>query len=255
MENTQGNKCGHNPKAPRLSPILPIKTGKGGLPRILSLAAEKTKAWYDQPNLCPKLQSKKDRRTRSERREAVIVIIETLLKHMDLATLQIGFPGPQGFIDIDMRTIVRESGLSQRRCERAITQLKQAGFMTVKQPRIKRAPGVYSALRAIRIITRDFFAWLGLDRILDKERHRTAAKTAHKLMRSLGELFARRPQPTPAKPPKPDKQQTEFRRAWSAELGKLIKAGVNIDEAQRQLNERHRLPYDWSPGKPLPRKF
>lgn len=254
MEKTQGNKCGHDPKAPRLIPVVPIKTGKGGLPRILSLAAEKTKAWYDQPDLFPKLQSRKGRRTRSERREAVIIIIETLLIRLDLATMQIGFPGPQGFVDIDMRTIVRESGLSQRRCERAIAQLKQAGFIKVKQPRIKRALGVYTALRAIRVITRDFFVWLGLDRILDKERARAMAKVSHKLVRTLGELFGGRAQPAPSRPKKPDKQQTEFRQAWSKELSKLIKTGVNIEEAQRQLNQLHGLLFDWSPGKPLPEK-
>lgn len=235
MENIPGNRCGHNPKAPRLTPILPIKTGKGGLPRILSLAVEKTKIWYDRPDLCPKLQTRQNRQTRSERREAIIIILETLLKHMDLATLQIGFPGHQGFIDIDMQTIVRESGLNQRRCERAIAQLKHAGFIKVKQPRIKRAPGIYTALRAIRIITRDFFVWLGLDRILNKEYSKAMAKAGRKLTHSLGELFARRPQPVCNRSPKPDDKQIEFRRAWSAELGKLIKAGVCIDNAQRQL--------------------
>lgn len=74
MKKTSENRCNHNVACPRLTPLNSIKTGKGGLPRILSLAAEKTKAWYNQPDLRPKLQSKKNRRTRRERREAVIII-------------------------------------------------------------------------------------------------------------------------------------------------------------------------------------
>lgn len=252
MESNQGNKCGHNPNKPRLSPLLPIKTGKGGLPRILSLAAEKTKAWYDRPDLCPKLQTNKDRRTRSERREAILITIETLLKHLDLATLQIGCPTGHGFVDIDMKSIVKESGLNQRRCERAISQLKRAGFLKATQHRIKRAPGVYAALRAIRIFTRDFFIWLGLDRIFDKERAKAIARVGRKFARTIGDLFSRKPQPAKKMPQKPDKKQTEFRRTWTLELGKLIKEGIEIKEAQRHLNQLHGLPCDWSPGKPLP---
>ena len=33
-----GNRCGHDPRNPRLVPAYPIRKGKGGLPRILSLA-------------------------------------------------------------------------------------------------------------------------------------------------------------------------------------------------------------------------
>jgi hypothetical protein len=42
-----GNRCGHDPKRPNLSPAHSIRKGKGGLPRILSLAAERAKAWYN----------------------------------------------------------------------------------------------------------------------------------------------------------------------------------------------------------------
>ena len=47
-----GNRCGHDPKNPNLSPAKPIRKGKGGLPRILSLAAERAKAWYFHPKKC-----------------------------------------------------------------------------------------------------------------------------------------------------------------------------------------------------------
>lgn len=65
-----GNRCGHDPHNPQLSPPSPIKKGLGGLPRILSLAAERAKDWFFHPDTCPPLNINPYRQTRSERREA-----------------------------------------------------------------------------------------------------------------------------------------------------------------------------------------
>lgn len=133
-----GNRCGHYPRTPQLSPPEPIRKGLGGLPRLLSLAAERAKEWFFHPDKCPQLQTSPDRQTRSERREACQIVLEALLSRLDLTSLCVGIPTPAtGFTDIDMKTIVRLTGLGQRRCERAIGQLKAAGFITVKQPRYK----------------------------------------------------------------------------------------------------------------------
>ena len=87
--NMTGNRCGHDPKHPNLSPAKPIRKGKGGLPRILSLAAERAKAWYKHPAKCPPLQRAR-RAIRSERQEALQIVIETILSHLDLASLCLG---------------------------------------------------------------------------------------------------------------------------------------------------------------------
>ena len=153
-----GNRCGHDPRCPALRPATPIRTGKGGLPRILSLAAERAKAWYFYPKKCPPLQANPHRRTRSERREAYQVVLEVILAHLELASMCLGTPTmASGFIDIDMQTIVRESGIGQRRCERAIAMLKEAGFMKVTQPRTQNEEGAYFGCRAIRVVTETFF--------------------------------------------------------------------------------------------------
>ena len=130
-----GNRCGHDPKHPNLSPTTPIRKGKGGLPRILSLAAERAKAWYRHPQICHVL-NKGNRQTRSERREAYQIILETMLSFLDLTSLCLGTPTlNHGFVDVDMKALVAASGMSQRRCERAIADLKEAGLVEVKQPR------------------------------------------------------------------------------------------------------------------------
>ncbi len=190
-----GNRCGHDPKHPNLSPANPIRKGKGGLPRILSLAAERAKAWYFHPKKCKLLQSHPHRKTRSERREACQIVIETILFHLDLASFCLGTPTLEnGFIDIDMRTIVRDSGIGQRRCERAIALLKEAGFMRVNQPRTQKDEGMYFGCRAIRVVTEALFEWLGLDPMLHRERARASERLrrkAQKANRKLSEFMNR----------------------------------------------------------------
>lgn len=188
-----GNRCGHDPKRPILSPAHPIRKGKGGLPRILSLATERAKAWYFHPKKCPPLQAHPDRLTRSERREACQIVLETILSHLDLASMCMGTPtAASGFIDIDMRTIVRDSGIGQRRCERAIALFKEAGFMKVTQPRTQNDERMYFGCRAIRMVTGSLFEWLGLGPMLHRERARASERLrrkAQKANRKLSEFM------------------------------------------------------------------
>lgn len=249
-----GNRCGHDPQNPQLSPVRPISKGPGGLPRILSLAAERAKEWFFHPEKCPPLNSNTNRQTRSERREACQVVIEVLLSRLDLDSLCVGCPTPaSGFIDIDMKTIVRESGLGRRRCERAIRQFREAGFIKVEQPRRRNEEGKYFGLRAIRIVTQKFFDWLGLGSMLKKERDRASAvlkRRAQAAGKSLGELMKRvRKAVRPIQGPRRvTPMEQEKVRAWNRELTELLKDGVEVADAQRMTNLNFGYPISWSPG-------
>jgi hypothetical protein len=255
-----GNRCGHNPHCPALTPARPIRKGKGGLPRILSLAAERAKAWYFHPGKCKPLQSNPHRKTRSERREACQIVIETILSHLDLASLCLGTPTiDAGFIDIDMRTIARDSGIGQRRCERAIAMLKEAGFMKVQQPRAINDQGDYVGLRAIRVVTTLFFEFLGLAPMLQRERARATAKLqrrAMKAQRKLSDLmrrmttglriaFTSKPKPSRAEQEKRD----EDTRRWNMACAKYMIADLDPDECRRRTNTELGLPADYSTGR------
>jgi len=253
-----GNRCGHDPQNPRLSPPVPIRKGPGAPPRILSMAAERAKAWFFNPGICPQLQSRPTRQTRSERREACQVVLEFLLSRLDLATLCLGLPTlKNGFIDLDMKTIVAGTGLNQRRCERAIGQLKSAGFMEVRQPRQKNAEGKYFGLRAIRIITARFFAWLGLGSMLARERARaTKALRARISQYGLSLRDVVRKKIRQIIRPVQEKGQAasmEFKRLWNSRFSQAIQKGTEFKEAQRQVNAELGCPPDWSPGRDLPR--
>lgn len=206
------------------------------------------------------LQSHPLRKTRSERREACQIVIETILSHLDLASLCLGISTLEnGFIDIDMRTIVRDSGIGQRRCERAIAMLKEAGFMKVKQPRTVNDQGDYVGLRAIRVVTTLFFEFLNLGSMLQRERaraterlQRRARKAQRKLTdfmrrvtKGLRSAFTCKPQPSRAE----QEKRLEETRRWNMACAKYMIAGLDPDECRRRTNAELGLPADYSPGR------
>ncbi|MCD7984936.1 MAG: hypothetical protein LUG19_11920 [Desulfovibrio sp.] len=261
MSAVSGNRCGHDPRQPKLTPAHPIRKGKGGLPRILSLAAERAKAWYYHPKKCPPLLTHTNRQTRSERREACQIVLETILSHLDLASMCLGVPTPaSGFIDIDMRTIVRDTGIGQRRCERAIALFKEAGFMKVTQPRTQNEEGGYFGCRAIRVVTETLFEWLGLGPMLRRERARASERLrrkAQKLNRKVsdfmsrvrdkfkktGKAFFQKPSPCA------EAARIETARRWNMACAKYMIAGFAPEECRRRTNAELGLSADYSPGR------
>ncbi len=252
-----GNKCGHDAKQPRLYPARPIRKGKGGLPRILSLAAERAKAWYHHPQKCHVL-NKGNRRTRSERREAYQIIIETMLSFLDLASLCLGTPTlDNGFVDVDMKTLVEASGMSQRRCERAIADLKDAGLITVKQPRRINEHGEYVGLRAIRVMREAFFDFLQLGPMLQRERARATERLRRKSQqanRKLADMMRRVSQGmkgfirrAPLSPAEQARREDNTRR-WNQACAQFMLAGVPDSELRRRVNAELGFPPDYSPG-------
>lgn len=265
MPSPSGNRCGHNPQNPRLTAAVSIPKGKGGFPRILSLAAERTKAWYFHPAKCPALHGT-GRQIRSERREACQIVLEVIFRHLDLASMCLGTPTPaSGFIDIDMRTIVRDSGIGQRRCERAVALLKEAGFMRVKQPRRQNEEGAYFGCRAIRIVIEALFEALGLGPMLHRERARASERLrrkAQKMNKKLSDLMGRmrgmfKPPAQRGFPQVSSRKREEREQrtlTWNQLWGKLVLQGLEPEEAQRQTNEALGYLPGYSPGQDYCRK-
>lgn len=265
MPQPSGNRCGHNPHNPRLNAAVSIPKGKGGFPRILSLAAERAKSWYFHPAKCPALHGA-GRQIRSERREACQIVLEVIFRHLDLASMCIGSPTPaSGFIDIDMKTFVCDAGIGQRRCERAISLLKEAGFMRVKQPRRQNEEGAYFGCRAIRIVTEALFEALGLGPMLHRERARASERLrrkAQKMNKKLSDLMGRMrgmfKSPCVRNCKQPSARETEEREqrtlVWNRKWGELVRQGIDAKEAQRLTNEILGYPPGYSPGQDYCRK-
>jgi len=105
----------------------PVKTGKGGIPRVLTLCAERLKDYYNNPRqLIPSLDlaNGSERQQRSERREACLLLLMALLKYMDLASLRVGIPTEDGFLSLTVDYLAKQTGMALRRVERALADLK-----------------------------------------------------------------------------------------------------------------------------------
>lgn len=176
----------------------------------------------------------------------------------------LGTPTPaSGFIDIDMKTIVRDSGIGQRSCARAIALFKKAGFMRVKQSRRQNEEGAYFGCRAIRNVTEALFEALGLGPMLHRARvserlRRKAQKMNKKLSNLMGrmrDMFkspVRREFRQVSEKDREEREQRNF--AWNRTWGDYVLQGVESKEAQRRTNEMLGYPPGYSPGQEYCRK-
>lgn len=174
-----GNRCGHDPRAPQLRPIHCPQEGKGGLPPLLRLAVAALVEYYEKPNLLPTLNNAngKSSQQRSERREALIRILSAIIHRMDIASLRVGVPRSDGsFYDYSIAELAEAAGLEFKRAQRAISDLKTAGLINIKQIKQRTADGACRSFVAIKTITRSLFALLGLGAMFSKEHEKRAKK-------------------------------------------------------------------------------
>jgi hypothetical protein len=187
-----GNRCGHDPNAPRLHPA---REGVERLPPLLQEAARHLREFYDAPEFLPTLSHRKARRAvrsiakqfrcmRSERREACIALLSTLLYRTELASGLIGFPTKKGFYCLTLQQLADEAGLSLSRAKEAQHDLVHAGLLTC-HARYRRVDGEFRGAASVRKLSKVLWNALGLGLKLKQE-----AKKASKRLRKLAEKEA-----------------------------------------------------------------
>jgi hypothetical protein len=182
--NTGGNFCGHNPLDPVLILPKPAKKGKGGIPRTLTLCIERVTNYFLNPRtVLPSLDlaNGSQRQQRSERRESCILLMSALLTRVDLASLRVGIPTAKGFMSYTIKYITADTGMGQKRVERALSDLKAAGIVTVTQVNKKQKDGSYKGFAAIKKISKSLFSAFGLGVMLKKERNKASKRQAKKV--------------------------------------------------------------------------
>lgn len=183
--NTGGNYCGHNPLQPVFTLPAPARKGKGGIPRVLTLCSERlTNYYYNPRKIIPSLDlaNGSQRQQRSERRESCIRLMSALLKRVELASLRVGIPTNSGFMSYTVDYITTDTGMNQKRVERALSDLKKAGIVTVSQPREKLPDGSFKGLAAIKTISKNLFGLFGLGVMLKKERDKASKRLKEKVL-------------------------------------------------------------------------
>lgn len=170
--NLGGNLCGHDKVAPDFRLVKPIKTGKSGIPLVLIMAVQRLTGYYNSPALLPSLNRVNDsnRQQRSERREACIVALASILKYTDLVSMRVGIQTTEGFRPWSLKTLHLATGLSWSRFERAWLDLKASGIVSSFQKQALLKDNEWHHEVAVKAVNRSLFSALGLGVMLSKER-------------------------------------------------------------------------------------
>ena len=175
-----GNRCDHDPAAPRY--FVPPEKHKDR-PLILRKLEGKIRTYFTDPRkIIPSLDlaNGKDRQQRSERREACLAVLGCMIHFLDLVTLRVGIPTPGGFRGLTIPYLAELSGLGERRAERAIGDLVKANLVTVHPLCTRKDDLTFKGYAAIRTISATVFALFGLGRWLPHERDKATARQKKK---------------------------------------------------------------------------
>lgn len=188
-DNLGGNYCGHNPASPRRAIALPASER---MPLVLRRAAERMQDFYDRPDTIPTLNNANlsDRQLRSESREGCLLVLSSILKFTDVASLRCGVPTDKGFAGLTVSTLAKHAGVSLRRAERSVAKLKRAGLLTVAALSERQPDGSFVGVAAIKAVSKHLWGAFGLLDMLKHERDK-AAKRIRKSARRYGNVVTR----------------------------------------------------------------
>jgi hypothetical protein len=140
--------------------------GKKPFPWLIQQFLARCDWLYTDRKLFPELGERK----RSERIEAMVLVVKGLGRHLDRLTLRCGSPNGDGtFTGITMKTIAGWAGIKRQRAFRALWDLREAGYVELHQPIDHLPDGRRRGLAGIRRVTRNFFARLDLAGRLRRE--------------------------------------------------------------------------------------
>ena len=156
-----GNRCGHVPRAPRFHLFNLPKDANPARPALIQQAMAQLRAYYDSPREArwdrlsqgerhaglerrieaaggPHTEEGRAlirrltrwRQQRSERREAVTVVLMLLLAYTDIATLTVAIPRSGDWLGLSIPWIAERTGLSRSRVKRALATLTRAGLLS-----------------------------------------------------------------------------------------------------------------------------
>ncbi len=171
-----GNRCGHDPSAPRS--FVPPE-GHAKRPGVLRKIINGVRGYFDTPGKIPTLNAVNGstRQQRSERREACILVMSAAIHYLDLVTLRVGVPqDDKSFLGITMKKLAEIAGIGLRRAERAAHDLVAAGIMTVYPICEQVGPGEFVGRAAIRTIPSSLFGIFAAEERLKHERTRASKR-------------------------------------------------------------------------------
>lgn len=183
---SMGNRCAHNKYEPRsfLAPAHHL-----GRPYFLVEAADRVAQNYFKRTYLKLFKKIQKRFKRSERMEAITVVLQVLLHYVDIVSFRVGIflegcIKPIRLFDEDKFSIYREVNRGKadnekfglKRITRALGDLERAGYLDVlRRNKITRS-GNFKGLVAIRSLTDKFFLDLGFSEKRIKHEQKRRAK-------------------------------------------------------------------------------
>lgn len=168
-----GNRCNHNPDSPSLNMRVDVPES---LPKILQRLLERVDQYFSRPSMIPSLNAanKSTRQQRSERREACIQVLKSLIRFTDLTTLKVAVPNHGELADLKHCVMLDKTNLTESRYKRAIHDLKASGIITITRVVNEVAPGVYEGRAAVKCLSKQLFGVFGLGAWLEYERKKSS---------------------------------------------------------------------------------
>jgi len=160
-----GNNCEHKVSRPQK---FNIPENHNKRPFILKRAYEQLEKYYLYPHQFLSSLNLNSagtyRQKRSERREAIKVVLEVIIYYLDLYSLRFGiFQQNSEFTNFSISFITHKSDLAESRVKRALTDLKNAGYLDITKQYSKDDRGSYIASGSIRKLNKKFFDELKID--------------------------------------------------------------------------------------------
>lgn len=132
-------RCDHDPAAPRLRLAIVVAAN---LPRMLQDAIKVLTKLYHYPHLFPEITGRTElggddpiRKRRTDRLEALVLVMIALLRRCDVRTLRVGDQRDDGLCSgVPIAKLVEATGLTARRVSRALAELEAAGYIKSVQP-------------------------------------------------------------------------------------------------------------------------
>lgn len=162
LDNKVGNRCGHSRASPRFytRPNEHKRTFD-----VIHRATERIQEYYWQPidNWLPNLNHARisDRQQRSERRESIVAMLGVMLNQVDIATLSIVKLNNSQLKHVSIKELADKAGINEKRAERAISDLKAAGYIELEYRYETLPDNKIRPLIALKRLSLLFFYHLG----------------------------------------------------------------------------------------------
>lgn len=118
------------------------------------------------------------------RRHACMLVLAQKLRTLDLVTMRVGVNDAGDVLGMRLDTIAEATGLDNRRVDRAVRDLRNAGMLKSHRRAEPVNEGQYIGRTSVRVIADDVFAALGLGKHLARARkHFSALASARQTTR------------------------------------------------------------------------